>query len=240
MRNMLEICRAAADIAGIQKPENLFDDDSQHGAVFLSVAKQALSSLLRFGDWQELTKEGCLRTCGQKTSYLLKNIVPDFYALLNNTIYVKDSMEKVIGAITPESWMRQKYFGTPDGTVKFKIQNGMIKFLTPPDDHLKIVFNYRSDSIVYDGQTFEEKSDFTKNSDIPVFDDYLVEAGIIWRLLRRNGMDYAEEFNEYERELKKRFGTGNATEDIKLYAGAFCPADMEVVVNAATPAKPGQ
>ena len=34
-------------------------------------------------------------------------------------------------------------------------------------------------------------------------------------------MDYTEEFNEYQQELKKKYGTGLATQDIDLSGGYF-------------------
>ncbi len=234
MKNILEICREAASLVAAQKPEDLFNEDSQQEAVFLSVAKDTLDSLLRYGDWQELTKEGVLRTSGRRSSYIIKQFCPDFYSILNNTIYIKDSAEKVIGAITPQDWMREKYFNCPDANLKFKIQNGMLKFLTPPPDGIKIVFQYRSSNIVFDAANgYEEKSELTKNTDVPVFDEFLVKKGIVWRWNRRNGMPYEEEYNEYEREVKAKFGGGLATQDINLAGAVFCPAENGVIINAA-------
>ena len=113
----------------------------------------------------------------------------------------------------------------------------MLKFLTPPADSIKIVFQYRSNIVCYDPQRgYEEKSAVTKNTDIPVFDEYLVKLGILWRWLKRNGMDYSEEYTEYERELKKKFAASLAVKDICL-AGGFTGATEEktgVIVHADT------
>lgn len=235
MDSILEICQEVADITSTQRPTDLFDVNSQHNSIFLSVAKSELDSLMRYGDWQDLTKEATLVTVNNQTVYPLDNVVPDFYSILNNTIFIKNEMEKVIGAITPEEWMREKYFNCPCVDVKFKIQNNAIKFLHLPAPGMKIVFQYRSNAICLADKTFEEKTKLTKNSDIPIFDHYVVKLGIIWRWLKRNGMDYSEEFNEYQRELKRKFGTGLATQDIGL-AGYFCSNDLEtggVFINAA-------
>ena len=83
---------------------------------------------------------------------------------------------------------------------------------------MKIVFQYRSNKIVWDFKTLEEKSTLSANTDVTIFDEYVVKLGILWRWLKRSGLDYTEEFNEYERELKKRFGTELATRDIRLAA----------------------
>lgn len=231
MASILAICQEAADLAAVKRPEDLFNAASQQDCIFLSVAKSALDSLLRYGDWQELTKEGVLRTSGHRTQYLLEEVAPDFYSLLNNTIYVKNGAEKVIGAITPEDWAKEKCFHEAASGIKFKIQNGMIKFLAPPPEGIKIIFQYRSDMVCYDAKSLNEKSTITKNDDIPVFDKYLVKLGILWRWLKRNGMDYAEEYAEYERELKKRFASSLAVKDINLGGFVFDTAEKGVTIN---------
>ena len=219
MKSILEICGEVADMAATKRPEDLFNRSSLSDSIFLSVAKSALDSLLRYGDWQELTKEGALHTSEGRSNYLLADVCPDFYALLNNTIYIKDSKEKVIGAVTPEEWMKEKYLQSSSGGVRFKIQNGMLKFLTPPADGLKVVFQYRTNIVCFEASSYVEKSELTSNTDIPVFDDYLVKLGILWRWLKRNGMDYTEEYAEYEREIKKKFASSLAVKDIRLGCG---------------------
>ncbi|MBO6281499.1 MAG: hypothetical protein J6N49_03090 [Alphaproteobacteria bacterium] len=230
MKTILDICREVADLAAVKRPNDLFNGNSQSESIFLSVAKSALDSMLRYGDWQELTKEGCLITVTGKNSYPIHEFAPDFYCLLNNTIFIKDSHERVIGSITPEQWMREKYFYNAGTDVKFVIQNGRFVFLEEPVCGLKIVFQYRSNNIVWDFNTFEEKNVLTANTDVPIFDEYLVKLNILWRWLKRSGLDYTEEFNEYEREVKKRFGSGLATRDIHL----ACSSELEggVIINA--------
>ena len=216
MKSILEICQDVADVACVQAPTTLFDKSSQNARIFLSVAKDALNGLLRVGDWQELTKDGYLVTLKGKKDYLIKTFCPDFFQLLNNTVYIKNAEEKVIGAITPEQWQREKFFGDASCGIKFKIQNSMFRFLQEPPERVKIVFQYRSANVVFDSGMFTEKTEVTADSDIPVFDEYLVKLAIRWRLQARNGLDYSEEYLEYQQECKKRFGAGLASSDIVL------------------------
>lgn len=231
MKTILEICREVADLAATKRPNDLFDANSQQESIFLSVAKSALDSLLRYGDWQELTKEGCLRTVDGRTQYPISEFLPDFFCLLNNTIFIKDGKERIIGAITPEQWMREKYFSSPSNELKFKIQNGRFVFLTPPAGGLRIVFQYRSNGIVWDFDTFEEKSLLTANTDVPVFDEYLVKLNILWRWLKRSGLDYGEEYDEFQRELKKRFGSEHAAANINLTKSDNGLSETGVIIN---------
>lgn len=217
MVSILEICQEVADICATQRPTDLFSKD-QHNSIFLSVAKAELNSLMRYGDWQDLTKEATLKTVCGKTDYPIDSIVSDFYCILNNTIYIKDQ-EKVIGAITAEEWAKQRYFSSTSADTQFIIQNDCIKFLKAPGKCLSIVFQYRSNAVCVDQDTNEEKSTITKNTDKPIFDRYVVQLGITWRFLKRNGMDYTEEYNEYQKELKKRYGSSLAKREINLSGG---------------------
>ncbi len=216
MKSILDICQEVADLAAVKRPESLFSANSMSDIIFLSVAKSTLDSLLRYGDWPELTKEAILQTNSSQQNYWLEDICPDFYSLLPNTIYIKDMSEKVIGAINPEKWMKSKYLSDDAGVVKFKLQNNCLKFLNLPAEPVKIVFQYRSNIICMSSKTFQEKSELTSDTDIPVFDYYLVKLGILWRWLKRSGMDYAEEYAEYESEVKKKFSASVVSEDIPL------------------------
>lgn len=229
MKSILEICQDAANLACIQAPATLFDESSQNSKIFLSVARDALNGLLRVGDWQELTKDGCLVTMKGKKDYFIKAFCPDFFQLLNNTVFIKDNDEKIIGSIRPEQWQKEKFFGDSNSGIKFKIQNSMFRFLQEPPEGVKIVFQYRSANVVFDSGMFVEKTEITKDDDVPVFDEYLVKLAVRWRLQERNGQSYEEEFAEYQRECRKCFGAGLSTRDISLCGEAKNFSDGGIV-----------
>ncbi|MBR2299348.1 MAG: hypothetical protein IJ870_02080 [Alphaproteobacteria bacterium] len=216
MSNILELCQEVADMTAAQRPDDLFERNVLSNAIFLAVAKNELDSLMRYGNWQVLIKEGSFRTYHGKSFYAFDEIVPDFYALIHNTIYVKNDKEQVLGAFNAEEWMKEKNFTTPSGRLKFKIENNGFQFIGDLEDGMKIVFMYRSNAVCKDAKTYEMKSEITKNTDIPVFDKYVVKLGLTWRWLKRNGMDYEEEYHEYQRELKKKYGLELDVKDISF------------------------
>ncbi len=229
MENILHICQEAADMTASQRPDDLFERNVQHNAIMLAVAKNTLDSLLRFGDWQVCLKEAAFSTVSNQTFYPFDQIVPDFYALIHNTIYVKDNAEKVVGALSAEEWMQHKYVSCHTVDVSFRIENNGIRFLKRPPAGVKVVFMYRSNAVCYDAKTFEPKSSIEKNTDIPLFDVYLVKLGIIWRFLKRNGMDYEQEYLEYQKELKKKFGLEISAKDINLAGSLLHLSDKNAV-----------
>ncbi len=230
MVGILDICRSAADITASQRPDDLFRVDTQHNAIFLSIAENELESLLRYGNWPELIKEGRFRTQPNKTYYAFDQITADFYCLTHNTLFIKDRNERVLGSFTYEEAMQRKYLKTSSGELEFRIENNGLRFLKAPLANLSVVFLYRSNTICYDAVTGEEKCKLEKNDDVPVFDQYIVKLGIIWRWLKRSGMDYAQEYNDYQNELKRKYALTLETHDISLVSG-YEPSRFNNTIN---------
>ena len=228
--NILEIAQEAADICAVQRPTDLFNSSVQNDQLFASVVHSTLDSLMRHAEWQAITREGVLYTTDGQTDYLIENVAPDFHSLVNGTMYIRDNMRFVIGAISEERWAREKQFHTPEIDVLFKVQNNKFKFLKDPGN-LKLHFTYKSNAVCYDAETEEPKPRLTANTDIPIFDEYLVKLGIIWRWNKRTGLDYTEEYNEYQRELEKSYAETKAAGDIRLdsHYGIFDDSDGVIV-----------
>ena len=238
MSSILTIAGEAADICAVQRPTDLFSTVSQNDILFASVAKQALASLMRHADWQCLVCEGVLHTTAGQKDYLIDDIVPDFYSLVGESIYIEDSLKRVIGSISEERWAREKQFHLPEIDVLFKIQNNMIRFVSDPGE-IFVRFAYKSKAVCVDALTGKAKPQITANSDVPVFDEYLVKLGIIWRFQKRSGLDYTEEYNEYIRELNKSYAQTTAAADISLgfINDAFGCVNGGVVIDASKTVK---
>lgn len=191
MKTILEICREVADLAGVSRPTDLF---SSMDHKWLDLIKDELVSLRNYGAWRDTVCNGYFTVVENKKRYLLEDIAPDFMCLSNNTIFIKDKQNRVITAIVPEKWNNY-----------FKIQNGYFVFQNKQPAGNKILFQYRSTCIAWDYDSFEEKTILDKNTDVPIFDEYLVKLGVLWRYERYKGVDYDESYSEYQRELIKRF-----------------------------------
>lgn len=63
-----------------------------------------------------------------------------------------------------------------------------------------------SETIVFDSETFEEKCILEKETDYPVFDEYLCFLCGIYFYLRYTAQPYAKAWTEYNNELEKRKG----------------------------------
>ena len=215
MSSILDIAINAANACAVQAPATLVKPTTQNDQLFASVVNSTLDSLMRSCDWQALEREAVLYTTQGQKNYPLDAIAPDIYSIINASLWMKGSMRSVIGGMTQESWRQHKQFHIPVVDVYFKIQNNMIMFLKDPGC-LEIHFGYRSNAVVMDAKTAEPKPAITANTDIPIFDEYLVKLGITWRWLKRSGLDYAEDYNEYIHELNKSYALAKSPNEINL------------------------
>lgn len=227
--NILDIAKEAADICAVQRPTNLINSTVQNDQLFASVVSSTLSSLMRHADWQAITRDTSFQTHEGQTDYLLESIASDFHSLVNDTLYIEEDLRFVIGAISEQLWAREKQFHVPEIDLLFKIQNNKIKFLKDPGD-LTLHMTYKSNAVCYDAITEEPKAQITANTDIPVFDPYLVKLGIVWRWLKRSGLDYTEEYNEYQRELNKSYAETKSAGEIHLNRGVGLFDDGDGVI----------
>ena len=202
MKTILEICREVADIAGVERPDNLWGDENKND-YWLGIVLLELNSLLSY-NWRELIKEYEIKpySCEKK---LWKDIIinGDYLCLVHNTIYIKDNQNRVIGAIPYKKWKNNRKC-VSEG-VAFRINDNSIRIIDFKKG-VKILFQYKSKSIVWNWNTFEEQSVLNSNDNVPIFDEYLVKLGVLWRWEKAHCQDYSESYSEYQRELKKRLG----------------------------------
>lgn len=223
--NILTIAREAAAVVSTDQPNTLFDKNNAQSVLFLSLLNDTLESLKRFGDWQQLQKEGAFFITDSTYVYPIDEIAPDFFSLMPDTIYIKDSKEKVIGSIRAEDFVKSKVFRTSNNGVEFYLKGNAFHFVSLPPVGSRVIFQYRSNKVVKAAETengelvFKERP--SKDSDLTLFDPYLVKLSIIWRWYKRNAFAYAEEYQEYLTEVKKAFSEGVCPKDISLVSPCF-------------------
>jgi hypothetical protein len=117
------------------------------------------------------------------------------------------------GPYTPQEWQEEQSglvtaYIRPEWRVKINVAVGPNKrlfFTTAPTSAAGsasiYVFEYLSDNWVYASASGEFRNIFEKDTDYPVFDDFVFELGLKWRWLEFLGRDYREAKYEYEKEL---------------------------------------
>jgi hypothetical protein len=99
-----------------------------------------------------------------------------------------------------------------------------------------ITYDYISTYGVVAADTTTFKAAFTVDTDVVRTSEHLLELGLIWRFLKQNNLDYAEEMSNYEREFERLANEDRGEIGIIRLAGSnrgWKPDYLAVTVSAA-------
>lgn len=150
-------------------------------------------------DWQRLRREKTYTSsaaAAQSTA-----LASDFLRFIPNTYYNRSLNRRVCGPVTPAEWQNiQASVASP--ALEHFIQRGNSILFTPtPPGSETMAYEYITKYIGTDSTGATERETFSTDDDLTYFDDELVILGIVWRFRKAEGLDYSEEFREYEMRL---------------------------------------
>ena len=134
----------------------------------------------------------------------------DYKSPVDNTFWDRSRFWSMRGPQSPQQWQLYKssVIGRASIQRRFRFRRsaaaGVILSIdpVPTDNGSNLVFEYVStgwcESIGGTPQT-----SWQADTDVGVVDEYLIQLSLLWRVLRRKGMSYSEELDEYEREACK-------------------------------------
>jgi hypothetical protein len=133
----------------------------------------------------------------------------DFKVPVDNTMWDRSRFWSMRGPLSPQQWQLYKSSVIGRASIqrrfRFRQNNGVMVFSVDPvptDNGSALVFEYVSSGWCQ-SQSGERQTQWLADTDTGVLDEYLIRLGLKWRVLRRKGMSYNEELDEYEREVSK-------------------------------------
>lgn len=200
--SLLTICQHVARNIPVEVPASIVGNTDETASLLYACAQDEGEALARRHNWVTLTKEHTFTTTADTADYSLPS---DFARLVNYTLWDRANYERMRGPLSPQQWQEYKSSVLSDsattyknfrirdvsGTTKFSI------FPTPDTSSETLVFEYVSDQWCEDSDGTGQSA-WAADSDVGVLDEYLMRLGIKWRYLKRLGMDYRDEKEEYE------------------------------------------
>jgi len=142
----------------------------------------------------------------------------DFKSFVDSTMWDRSRFWAMRGPMTPQQWQLYKssMMGKASIQRRWRVkqhitlmgpdnipnpQLGVTYFFidpTPTDVGSQLVFEYNSNSPILSALGNPQK-DWQADTDGCKLDEYIIELGVRWRMLKRFGYDYSTEFDEYER-----------------------------------------
>ena len=193
---LLTICQNAADETGLKQPSTVIGNSNQTAVRLLRFAIRTGRDLVR-QSYPYLIKEHTFSTVASDNSYTLP---ADFDHYVPFTHWNRTTSRRMFH-IDPNFWQQlQSGLVTTSINDRFRIRGKDRDFLIEPTPTAieTVAFEYVSKNYCETAAS-ADLSVWTNDTDTGIIDEELVELGVIWRILNRIGLPYAEEKSEYQR-----------------------------------------
>lgn len=161
------------------------------------LADQEGRDLVRAHAWRVLTKEKTFTTTAAEVQ--VGALATDLDRLINETVFNRTETRRVIGPLTAHEWQAEKAILASVLRDAFRIRGNDFIVTPVPTATETWAYEYISNLWVKlnDGATADATA-FANDADTTVFPEELIVLGMLWRFKHAKGLDYAEEFRNYQ------------------------------------------
>lgn len=157
--------------------------------------------------WESLTFEASHTTTAAEDQGAMTTIASNgFNYIKNQTIWDRSRRLPVCGPLDAKQWQMLKALFVNGPYYRFRIRGGKLLVNPTPPASESWYFEYVSKNwiLAADGTTY--KARFTADTDTMLLEEDLLLQGLRWRWKKEKGLEYAEDFNTYEMQVKDAIG----------------------------------
>lgn len=203
---ILQIIKDVCSDVGVGVPNTATGSTDQQVLQLVGLANKEIRDLAARYMWQALIREQTFTTVANEDQGLLVGTVipsgqPPKY-IINETMFNRTLHVPYVGPLTPTGWQGLKAVTTVAGFYsRYRIRTGHLLLYPAPSVGQSVYFEYITEAAVSNTTQDVFATRFKKDDDFPLLDSNLVTLGVIWRWRKTKGLDYAEDFNLYERQV---------------------------------------
>jgi len=214
---ILSMCQNVADFTGFERPTSVISNTDPIARQLLALAQREGKQLMRVSDWAILKKEHTFSTSNGTAAYALPS---DFDRLVLETSYNRSDNDILTGPISSAEYQLVNHgMATTGTTEKFRLKaaSNALKFeLDPtPSSTQTIGFEYVSNQFCQSSGGSGQAA-WTADTDTGILDETTMEMGITWRFKAAHGLDFAEDFRQYQLEVRQAVARNGSSPVLQL------------------------
>jgi len=214
---ILSMCQNVADFTGFERPTSVISNTDPIARQLLALAQREGKQLMRVSDWAILKKEHTFSTSNGTAAYALPS---DFDRLVLETSYNRSDNDILTGPISSSEYQLVNHgMATTGTTEKFRLKaaSNALKFeLDPtPSSTQTIGFEYVSNQFCQSSGGSGQAA-WAADTDTGILDETTMEMGITWRFKAAHGLDFAEDFRQYQLEVRQAVARNGSSPVLQL------------------------
>ena len=211
------MCQNVADFTGFERPTSVISNTDPIARQLLALAQREGKQLMRVSDWAILKKEHTFSTSNGTAAYALPS---DFDRLVLETSYNRSDNDILTGPISSAEYQLVNHgMATTGTTEKFRLKaaSNALKFeLDPtPSSTQTIGFEYVSNQFCQSSGGSGQAA-WAADTDTGILDETTMEMGITWRFKAAHGLDFAEDFRQYQLEVRQAVARNGSSPVLQL------------------------
>ena len=214
---ILSMCQNVADFTGFERPTSVISNTDPIARQLLALAQREGKQLMRVSDWAILKKEHTFSTSNGTAAYALPS---DFDRLVLETSYNRSDNDILTGPISSAEYQLVNHgMATTGTTEKFRLKaasNALNFELDPtPSSTQTIGFEYVSNQFCQSSGGSGQAA-WAADTDTGILDETTMEMGITWRFKAAHGLDFAEDFRQYQLEVRQAVARNGSSPVLQL------------------------
>lgn len=212
MATLLEIIQQSCRLLSLPIPTEVVTSTDTQVQLLYALANEEGRELATNGDkdWEQLTDQWSFTTVADAVQ--VDAVPEDLDHFIPNSFFNRTTRLQVLGPVTPQMW--QAIQAQPQLNLvylAYRQRDEAFLITPPPAAGNEIYYEYVSKYWVR-AANGDLKEQFTADTDEPRVPSALFWLGIRWRFLKSKGLDYAQDFDTYQRQVQQETArNGGAT-----------------------------
>lgn len=227
--SLLTIIQGACGRLAIPVPTAVVSSTNAQVVQLYSLANEEGQTCCARFDWRRLIGEVVFATLAQLEQ--TGAIPSDFDHIVNESMWDRTTVRKVFGPLTDGQWQNERAFPVYTPIAPAYIIYSELNLTPAPAAGDSLAFNYVKNTWARSALSVAQ-SQYLADTDTSIFGDVLSVKGVIWRWKAAKGLDYANEFQDYEEFVNRMFardgGRGRLNLNYGLNRRVLYPANLPV------------
>lgn len=199
--SLLTMIQGVAQDLGISSPTSVVGNPDTQVIQLLQMAQREGRDLASRYPWSKMVLSNTFTIAAAADQGLINSAIVtagDFDYIFNETFWNDTDNQPITGPLSIQEWEALQVFPTTGPYPQFIIRSGHIYINPVPTVGTDTGrFTYKSTSWC-ESSGAVGRSAWAADTDVGRLDENLMSLGIIWRWLKRKGLDYGEDFKTYE------------------------------------------
>ena len=195
--SLLTLVQRAFKRVGLTAPTAAVSSTDENVIRMIELANEEGEELASRADWQALTREATHTTLAAESQGLMTAIAGSDFNYIKNDTFWNRTKDRRWYPVSDVDWQTMKATNITGPVEYFRIRGGYLLAIPTPTAGETLAFEWVSKNWC-ESSGGTGQSAWAADSDVGRLDESLMLMGLVWRWKKAQGLEYAEDFRQYE------------------------------------------